>query len=234
METIPHESSRLDLLATVAHELRNPLAAIQAAIRVLDNDGAASPRRKEARALIDRQVLRIARISDDLLDLGYLTLGQPEIRKELVDLRDLVTSATETCRPQLEAGHFTMVMALPPQPVTIELDPLRITQVLVNLLDNAAKFSEPYGLIAISIDDTPGVVSLRVVDHGIGIPADALPRIFDPFVQADSTRTRRNRGIGIGLNVVKRIVELHRGTVQAFSAGPDLGSTFTVRLPRHI
>lgn len=233
METIPHEPARLDLLATVAHELRNPLAAIQAAIRVLDNDESALSRRREARALIDRQVLRIARISDDLLDVGYLASGQPEIRNELIDLRDLVTSATETCRPQLESGHFALVMPFPSQPVMIEADPLRITQVLINLIDNAAKFSEPYGLIAISIDDTPGVVSLRVVDHGIGIPAEALSRIFEPFVQAGSARVHRNRGVGIGLNVVKRIVELHRGTVQAFSAGPGLGSTFTVRLPRH-
>lgn len=234
METIPHESTRLDLLATVAHELRNPLAAIQAAVRVLDNDESASSRRKEARALIDRQVLQIARISDDLLDVGYLASGRPEIRTELIDLRDLVTSAIETCRPQLEAGQFTIVVPLPSQPVLIEADPLRITQVLINLIDNAAKFSEPYGLIAISIDDTPGVVSLRVVDQGIGIPAEALPRVFEPFVQAESVRVHRNRGIGIGLSVVKRIVELHRGTVQAFSAGPGLGSTFTVRLPRHL
>lgn len=233
METISHESTRVDLLATIAHELRNPLAAIQAAVRVLDSHDPASARRKEARALIDRQVLRIARISDDLLDVGYLTSGKPELRKELIDLRDLVTSATETCRPQLEAGHLTLVVPLPPQPVMIDVDALRITQVLINLLDNAAKFSEPYGMIAVSIEDTPGVVSLRVVDHGIGIPAHALSRIFDPFVQADSARMRPNRGVGIGLNVVKRIVELHQGTVQAFSAGPDLGSTFTVRLPRH-
>jgi signal transduction histidine kinase len=115
----------------------------------------------------------------------------------------------------------------------IEADPMRITQVLINLLDNAAKFSEPYGMIVIGIEDAAGVVALRVVDHGIGIPADVLPRIFDRFVQADSARMRSNRGIGIGLNVVKRIVELHRGTVHAFSAGPELGSTFTVRLPRH-
>ena len=232
METISHEPTRVDLLATVAHELRNPLAAIQAAVRILDSHEPASASRKEARALIDRQVLRIARISDDLLDAGYLASGKPELRMELIDLRDLISSATETCRPQLEAGHFAMVVALPPQPVMIDADPLRMTQVFINLLDNAAKFSEPYGMIAINIEDTPGVVSLRVVDHGIGIPADALSRIFDPFVQADSPRTRPNRGMGIGLNVVKRIVELHRGTVQAFSAGPDLGSTFTVRLPR--
>jgi signal transduction histidine kinase len=233
METISQEPARVDLLATVAHELRNPLAAIQAAVRILDSHEPASPRRKEARALIDRQVWRIARLSDDLLDAGYLASGKPQLHTELIDLRDLVSAATETCRPQLETGHFTMVVLLPPQPVMIEADPMRITQVLINLLDNAAKFSEPYGMIVIGMEDAASVVTLRVVDHGIGVPAEVLPRIFDPFVQADSARTRSNRGIGIGLNVVKRIVELHRGTVHAFSAGPELGSTFTVRLPRH-
>ena len=233
METISHEPARVELLATVAHELRNPLAAIQAAVRVLDSHEPASPDRKEARALIDRQVLRIARLSDDLLEAGYLASGKPRLRTELIDLRDLVNATTETCRAQLDAGHFATVVLLPSQPVMIEADPLRITQVLINLLDNAAKFSEPYGMIVIGIEDTPGVVSLRVIDHGIGIPADVLPCIFDPFVQVDSTRTRSRRGIGIGLHVVKRIVELHGGTVHAFSAGPELGRTFTVRLPRH-
>ena len=233
METISHPPARVELLATVAHELRNPLAAIQAAIRILDTHEPASPRRQEARALIDRQVMQIVRLSDDLLDAGYLASGKPEIRREPTDLRDLVHAATETCRPQVEAGHFAMVVSLPPHPVMIEADPMRITQVLINLLDNAVKFSEPYGMIFIGIEDSPGAVSVRFVDHGIGIAADMLPRIFDPFVQAEAPRIKSSRGIGIGLNVVKRIVELHRGTVQAYSAGPALGSTFTVRLPRH-
>jgi two-component system, sensor histidine kinase len=104
--------------------------------------------------------------------------------------------------------------------------------VLTNLFDNAAKYSEPFGMISVSVEDVPNEVSVRVVDQGIGIPDDALPRIFDLFVQTDSARARWHGGMGIGLSVVKRIIELHRGTVHAFSAGPDLGSTFTVRLPR--
>lgn len=231
MEAVPHSPGRFEFLATVAHELRSPLAAIQAAVRVLESQTA--PDRNEARALIDQQVLRIARLSDDLLDAGYLASGHPELHKEIVDLRDLVNSAAAVCRTQLEAGHFAVVLLLPPQPVMIRLDPLRMSQVLTNLLDNAAKYSEPYGMIVVSVEDTPAEVRLRVVDHGIGIPADDLPRVFDLFMQAECARARSRRGMGIGLNVVKRIVELHRGTVQAFSAGPDLGSTFTVRLPRH-
>jgi signal transduction histidine kinase len=229
MEAIPHLPAKVELLATVAHELRSPLAAIQAAVRVLEN----GPDRTEARALIDRQVLRIARLSDDLLDASYLAYGHPTLRKEIVDLRDLVNSAAEVCRAQLQAGHFAVVVLLPTQPVMIELDPLRMIQVLTNLLDNAAKYSEPYGMIVVRVEDMPGEVRLCVVDHGIGIPAQMLPRVFDLFVQVDPARMRSCRGIGIGLNVVKRIVELHGGSAQAFSAGPDLGSTFTVRLPRH-
>jgi len=231
MEAIPHAPPRVEYLATLAHELRSPLAAIQAAVRVLDNQTASN--RKEARALIDRQVLRIARLSDDLLDAGYLASGQPELHKEVVDLRDVVNSAAEVCRAQLEAGNFTVVLLLPPQPVTVEVDPLRMSQVLINLLDNAAKYSEPYGMIVASLEELPDEVRLRVVDHGIGIPSEMLPRIFDLFVQAECAQSRSRGGLGIGLNVVKRIVELHRGSVQAFSAGPDLGSTFTIRLPRH-
>lgn len=231
MEAIPHASPRIEVLATLAHELRSPLAAIQAAVRVLDNQTASN--RKEARALIDRQVLRIARLSDDLLDAGYLASGQPELHKEIVDLRDVVNSAAEVCRAQLETGNFTVVLLLPPQPVMVEVDPLRMSQVLINLLDNAAKYSEPYGMIVASLEELPDEVRLRVVDHGIGIPPGMLPRIFDLFVQAECAQSRSRGGMGIGLNVVKRIVELHRGSVQAFSAGPDLGSTFTIRLPRH-
>lgn len=231
MEAIPHAPPRVEHLAALAHELRSPLAAIQAAVRVLDNQTASN--RKEARALIDRQVLRIARLSDDLLDAGYLASGQPELHKEVVDLRDVVNSAAEICRAQLEAGNFTVVLLLPPQPVMVEIDPLRMSQVLINLLDNAAKYSEPYGMIVASLEELPDEVRLRVVDHGIGIPSEMLPRIFDLFVQAECAQSRSRGGLGIGLNVVKRIVELHRGCVQAFSAGPDLGSTFTIRLPRH-
>jgi signal transduction histidine kinase len=233
MQTTSDKPAPVELLATVAHELRNPLAAIQAAVRVLDSHEYASAGRKEARALIDHQVLRIARLSDDLLHAGYLASGRLHLRRELIDLRDLVNSATKACRPQLEAGHFAMVVLLPPQPVMIEADPMRISQMLINLLDNAAKYSEPHGMIVIGLEDSPGIVSLRVVDHGIGIPAEVLPHIFDPFVQADSARARSRNGIGIGLNVAKRVVESHGGTIHAYSAGPDMGSTFTVRLPKH-
>lgn len=231
MEAIPQPPARIEFLATVAHELRSPLAAIQAAVRVLENQS--GPDRRQARALIDRQVLRIARLSDDLLDASYMASGQPTLHKEIVDLRDIVSSAAEACRAQLEAGHFAVVLLLPPEPIMIELDPLRMIQVLTNLLDNATKYSEPYGMIVVRAEDMSREVRLSVVDHGIGIPAEMLPRVFELFVQSDHARARSARGIGIGLNVVKRIVELHGGTVRAFSAGPDLGSTFTVRLPRH-
>ncbi len=182
--------------------------------------------------MIDHQVLRIARLSDDLLDVGYLASGRHRLHKEMIDLRDLIKSALDACRPQLDADRLTVVSLLPSRPVLVEVDPFRITQVLTNLLDNSAKFSERGGHIEIGMEDGPDAVSLQVVDHGIGIPAEVLPQIFDPFVQAESARARSRGGMGIGLNVVKRIVELHGGTVGAFSAGPKLGSTFTLRLPR--
>ncbi|HEY4369015.1 MAG TPA: HAMP domain-containing sensor histidine kinase [Steroidobacteraceae bacterium] len=227
------ESGQTELLATVAHEMRNPLAAIQAAVRVLDKKDQTIARREQVRDLIDRQVLRIARLSDDLLSAGYMATGKLELRKERIDLRDVVNHAAEACRPQLEAGNFLVLLLLPPEPVTLEADPIRMTQVLTNLLDNSAKYSAHYGMIVVSVEDRRSEVTIRVVDHGIGIPTELLPRIFDLFVQADHPPSRSVHGMGIGLSVVRRIVELHQGTVEAFSAGPELGSTFTIHLPRN-
>lgn len=232
MEAISPAPNHVELLAAVVHELRNPLAALQAAVRVLGNHEYDATDRAAAHAAIDHHVLRLVRLSDDLLDAGYLACGQPRLRTESIDARNIVDAAVDTCRPQLDAGHFTAVVMLPPEPVVIEADPVRLGQVITNLLDNAAKFSEPYGMIVVRLDDDADAVNLRVVDHGVGIAADMQSRIFGPFVRAESARHRSTNGIGMGLHVVRRIVELHGGTVKAFSAGPDLGSTFTVRLPR--
>lgn len=228
------EPGRIELLATVAHELRSPLAVIQCAVRILDAPNQATAAREQARAAIDRQVLRIARISDDLLSAGYLATGKLELHKEHIDLRKIVNVSVEACRPQLDACHHRLILRLPAGPVEVEADPVRITQVLTNLLDNSAKYSEYGGTIDVSLEESPSEVTIRVVDEGIGITAEFLPRVFDLFVQADQARARSRHGMGIGLSVVKRIVELHRGTVDASSAGSGLGSTFTVRLPRKV
>lgn len=230
METI--QQGRIELLATVAHELRNPLAAIQCAVRVLGAPGQATSVREQARAVIDRQVLRIARISDDLLSVGYVATGKLELRKERIDLRQVIDAAVETCRPQLDAGHHTLILQLPSTPLDVDADSARLVQVFTNLLDNSAKYSECNGTIIISAEATHRDITVRITDRGTGISAELLPRVFDLFVQADQARARARSGMGIGLNLVKRIVELHEGDVDAFSAGPGLGSVFTIRLAR--
>ncbi len=232
METTSQQPARIELLAIVAHELRNPLAAIQCAVRVLDAPNPATTVLAQARAVIDRQVLRIARISDDLLSAGYMATGKLELRKEPLDLRDVVNAAVETCRPQFDAANHALIRLLPPEPVALEADSFRLTQVLTNLLENSAKYSERNGVTVVSIESTASDVTLRIVDRGIGIAAEFLPHVFDLFAQADQARARH--GMGIGLSLVKRIVELHQGTVKAFSAGLGSGSTFTVRLPRNV
>jgi signal transduction histidine kinase len=234
METMQQESGRIELLAMVAHELRNPLAAIQCAVRILESPNQVDSALQQARAVISRQVLRISRISDDLLSAGSMAVGKIELRKERVDLRTVVHAAVETCRPQLDAGHHTLMLRLPSEPVEIDADPMRIAQVFTNLLDNAVKYSDQCGAIVVHVASAPHEVTIHVIDRGMGIAAEFLPRVFDLFVQADQARARAQSGMGIGLSLVKRIVELHHGTVGAFSAGVGSGSTFTVRLPTNV
>lgn len=232
MEPLHHESRNTELLATVAHELRNPLAAIQCAVRVLEAPNQSDATLQQARAVISRQVTRIVRISDDLLSAGYIATGELELCKQRVDLHDVVQSAVEACRPQLDAGHHTLMLHLPAAPVEVIVDPIRITQVLTNLLDNAAKYSDPFGSIIVRVEGTRCAVTISVVDRGIGIAPEFLPRVFDLFARSDQSKIRPRAGMGIGLNLVKRLVELHHGTVEACSAGLGMGSTFTVWLPR--
>jgi len=223
----------MEWLAAVAHEIRNPLAAIRCAVRILKAPEQADATREEAQAVIDRQISRIARISDDLLDAGYVSAGKLELRKEPIDMRDIVGAAVETCRAQLDANGNDLILGLPPQPVALTADPLRLIQVVTNLLDNAVKYSEVNGTIIVHLEDLQNEVIVRVMDDGMGIAAEFLPHVFDLFAQAEEANSHGREGMGIGLNLVKRIVELHRGAVDAFSAGPGMGSTFTVRLPRN-
>jgi len=234
METTLQHPQRIELLATVAHELRNPLAAIQFAVRALEAPNRTSLTVEQARAVIGRQVLRIARLSEDLLSASYVSTGKLDLRKEAIDLRDMVSAAVETCQPKLDAAHQTLILRLPSQPVVLDIDADRFTQVMTNLLGNAVKFSDRLGKIVVSIECSDTTVWIRVLDHGIGIAPEFLPHVFDLFVQADQARGRSDAGMGIGLNLVKRIVELHRGAVEVFSAGLGSGATFSVRLSRNI
>lgn len=232
METTLQHHDRTELLATVAHEIRNPLSAILFAVRALEAPTLTPLKVEQVRGVIDRQVLRIARISEDLTSASYASTGKLDLRKEAVDLRDVVNAAVETCRPSIDGADHVLVLSLPSQPVVLDIDPVRVTQVLTNLLENAAKFSDRNGRIVVSFGYSDTTVSIRVLDHGIGISPEFLPHVFDLFAQGDQARARSNVGMGIGLNLVKRIVELHKGTVEVFSAGRGSGTTFTVHLPR--
>jgi signal transduction histidine kinase/ActR/RegA family two-component response regulator len=220
-----------EFLATLAHELRNPLAPIRNGLQILrmtKGDAAAAGRVHE---MLERQVGHLVRLVDDLMEVARVTRGRIELRKEAVDLAGMLRSAVETSRPLIEAAHHELIVDLPEEPVTLVADPVRLAQVVANLLNNAAKYTEEGGRIVVSArrEGEQAVVSVR--DSGVGIPIDVLPRVFDLFSQADRTYHRAQGGLGIGLTLVRTLVELHGGTVTASSDGLGKGSEFTVRLP---
>lgn len=221
-----------EFLATLAHELRNPLAPVRNAVRVLmaARDWP-DPNMVWARELIDRQVSVMARLLDDLLDVSRITGDRMELRKELVDLVTVVATAVETSRPLIDAAGHDLVVDLPADTVVLDADPVRLAQVFANLLNNAAKYTDHGGHIRLAAERVGDEVVIAVSDDGIGIPADMMPRLFDIFTQAGPALERAQGGLGIGLALVRGLVVLHGGTVEARSDGPGLGSTFVVRLP---
>jgi CheY-like chemotaxis protein len=220
-----------EFLAMLAHELRNPLAPILHALDVLDRGGADPEADAQARDMIDRQVRHMARLIDDLLDVSRITRGKIHLRPARMDLATVVSRAVDSTRPLIGARHHTLEVALPPEPITLVADPTRLEQVLANLLNNAAKYTEPGGGIWLACGVEGPEVVLRVRDTGVGIPAPMLGRVFDLFMQAHPTLDRAEGGLGIGLTLVRRLVEMHGGRVEVHSDGPHKGSTFTVRLP---
>jgi PAS domain S-box-containing protein len=221
-----------ELLAMLAHELRNPLGAIGAALgaqETLPAGGEASARIGDT---LHRQTRHLSRLVDDLLDVSRITHGKIELRRSAVDLADLVRRALAAAAPLIESRGTRVKAALPEPPVTVEADSLRLEQVIVNLVVNAAHFSPRGTVVRVSLDLAPdGAARLQVADQGMGIDAGMLQSIFDVFVQADQSPARSRGGLGIGLTMVKKLVELHGGTVTAESPGAGLGATFTVRLP---
>lgn len=220
-----------EFLATLAHELRNPLAPIRtglALLRVAPDAEAA----ERTRQVMERQLGHMVRLIDDLLDLSRVTRGTVQIDREPVDLRIVVGSAIEASRPLLDSEGVQLDVDLPHQPVVVEVDRTRMSQVLSNLLNNAAKFTPRGGRVELVVDDQDTGVQVRVSDTGIGIPQEMLGRIFDMFAQVGETASRSQSGLGIGLTLVRRLVELHGGTVRAESGGEGHGSTFVVALPR--
>ena len=228
-----HEADRKkdDFLATLAHELRNPLAPIRNAVQVLKANGTLHPELKWAQDVIDRQVLVMARLLEDLLDVSRIARNKLELRKEPVELAALVEAALETSRPTIDAARHQVTVTLPPEPVHIEADPVRLAQVFANLLNNAAKYTEENGHIWLSAAQQGTEVMVSVKDSGIGIASEMLPQIFEIFAQASPALERSQGGLGIGLSLVRGLVELHGGAIEAFSDGPGKGSEFIVRLP---
>jgi PAS domain S-box-containing protein len=220
-----------EFLATLAHELRNPLAPIRNAVKILIAKGPPVPELQWARGVIDRQVQIMARLLEDLLDVSRISRNTLELRSEQVDLGDLVEAAVETSRPVIDAGGHKLSVTLPPEPIRLDADPLRLEQVLANLLTNAAKYTEEGGRIWLTAERQGSDVVVSVKDSGIGIAAEMLPHIFGIFSQAKPAVGRAQGGLGIGLSLVRGLVELHGGTIQAHSAGVGQGSEFVVRLP---
>lgn len=223
-----------EFLAILAHELRNPLAPLRNALeamRLKPHDREAA---SWARALMERQVAQMVRLIDDLLDLSRVSRGRIELRHERSDLATLVQGALDVCGPSIANAGHRLTVELPGTPMPLVCDPTRVVQVICNLLSNAVKYTPPGGHITLSARRRDDLFEVSVRDTGIGIPSDMLARVFDMFTQVPHAIERSQGGLGIGLTLVKRLVELHGGQVEAKSVGPGLGSEFIVRLPERM
>jgi PAS domain S-box-containing protein len=218
-------------LAMLAHELRNPLAPIRNAVEVLKQVGPANQNQQWAADVIERQTRHLTRLVDDLLDVSRITRGKVSLKREVLELATIVNSAVEMSRPLLDAKKHRLEISLPSRPVRVHGDLTRLAQVLGNILNNAAKFTDAGGVIRLEATLENEDAVIRVVDNGIGIPAQLLPHVFDLFAQADRSLDRSQGGLGVGLTLVRALVELHGGRVEAKSAGISQGSEFVVRLP---
>jgi PAS domain S-box-containing protein len=218
-------------LATLAHELRNPLAPIRYATRLLE-PGVPPQMASDARHMIDRQLAQMAHLLDDLLDVSRLTRGVLEIDYEQLDLREVIESAVASVRPLTEAARQEVTVSLPTEPLSVSGDAVRLAQIVGNLLHNATKYTPADGHITVTASSPNGEAVISVRDDGIGIASEALPTLFEVFVQLEAPGTRSAGGLGIGLSLARDLVRLHGGRIEAHSAGPGLGSEFIVRLPR--
>lgn len=225
-------------LAILAHELRNPLSPIQSAVEIMRSSDVTDPYVQRALEVLDRQVRKMRRLIDDLLDVSRITLGKIDLQLQPLEVTAVITDAVQSCRAVLEARRHELTISLPKEPVWIQGDVTRLEQIIENLLSNAAKFTHPGGQIAITAarEDAraPGggaEVVLRVRDNGIGVSPEALPRLFELFTQAERSLDRSQQGLGIGLSIVRNLVEMHGGTVTLHSEGIGRGMEVTIRLP---
>jgi signal transduction histidine kinase/ActR/RegA family two-component response regulator len=220
-----------EFLAMLGHELRNPLAAIRNAHSVLDRLGTTDEPAARQRQVIDRQTRHLARMVDDLLDISRVTLGKIILQTQAVDLQEVVESCLRELGTAAQAERHQLALEVATEPVSVDGDPVRLEQIVSNLLHNAIKYTPPGGRITISVGQARGEALIRVSDSGVGIPPEMLPRIFDLFTQVESSIPRSQGGLGLGLPLVRSLVELHGGRVSATSPGPGGGSELTVRLP---
>jgi len=223
-----------EFLATLAHELRNPLAPIRYSIKLMESNTANEQQQQWGRAVIRRQLQRMALLLDDLLDVARITSGRLNLRLDLVDLRSVVDAALEIARPLIDAKKQQLVVDLPAEHLKVSCDSLRLSQSLSNLLTNAAKYTNAEGRVALTVELTASELRFAVKDSGIGIEPKATPKLFRIFSQLDSAIDRAEGGLGIGLALAKGLVELHGGRVEVFSDGLGLGSEFTIVLPRSL
>jgi signal transduction histidine kinase len=219
-----------EFLATLAHELRNPLAPISTGLSILKH-GTTPEVQAKTREMMERQLRHLVHMVDDLLDISRVTLGKVTLKKEHVDFRTVLNSALEVARPIIENSRHEFAVRLPADPLPLDADPTRIAQVIANLLNNAAKYTPPGGRVELIAAREGDTLVIDVADSGVGIPADMLTRVFDMFTQVGRTIDRAQGGLGIGLTLVRGIVEMHGGTVTAASAGPGQGTVLSVRLP---
>lgn len=220
-----------EFLAMLAHELRNPLAPIRNAAQVLKLVGPADANQRWAREVIERQTQHLTRLVDDLLDVSRITRGKVTLQREPLNLTTIIHRAVETSRPLIDTRKHLLTITLPAEPLYVEGDLTRLVQVVGNLLNNAAKFTEEGGQIQLEVSQENGQAVIRVRDNGIGLTEDLIPHVFDLFTQADRSLDRSQGGLGIGLTLVRNLVEMHGGTVEAKSEGPGQGSEFTIWLP---
>lgn len=222
---------KTEFLAMLAHELRNPLAPITNALQIIRKTVGNAPAVASVTDIMERQVDHMVKLVDDLLDVNRISQGKIDLRRERIDVTTVVCDAVETVRPLSERRAQDLTVSLPPEPIFLDADPLRLAQVLVNLLNNAIKFTEKGGRIQLTVERQGRLAQISVRDSGIGLAPDQLPLVFDMFMQVNASLERTAGGLGIGLTLVKSLVEMHGGTVEARSAGMGHGSEFVVRIP---
>jgi signal transduction histidine kinase len=220
-----------EFLATLAHELRNPLAPLRNALQLLQLPNLKPDMIHNAYQIMDRQLQHMVRLVDDLMDVSRITRGKIELRLEHATLQNIIENAVETVKTFIEERQHTLVLDIQKEPIVIKADVVRISQVFANLLNNAAKYTDPGGKITITVTEQNGTANICIRDTGVGIAREQLPNVFDIFMQIDSSLTRAQGGLGIGLTLVRNLVEMHQGSVEAQSDGLNKGSAFFVNLP---